>query len=139
MKTTTHLDVDVIAHQSDDSVSLILELVAPPLPAGVVRQAQHVQVVLDRSGSMSGDRIEAAKAGIAALIRRLAPTDSFGLVVFDDQVEVVVPAGPLANKDAALRATAAVYDRGSTDLCAGYLRGLQEAKRVRKACPAGRA
>lgn len=48
---------------------------------------------------------------------------------------MVVPAGPLRDKDSARRAISAIETGGSTDLSAGYLRGLQEARRV--VTPAG--
>jgi Ca-activated chloride channel family protein len=57
-------------------------------------------VVLDRSGSMGGDRISGAKMALLSIVDRLDPRDRFGLVAFDDQVDIVVPAGPLADKRA---------------------------------------
>jgi Ca-activated chloride channel family protein len=79
---------------------------------------------------MAGERLDAALAALDALVVRLDPTDHFGLVTFDDQVEVVVPAGPLGDKAAVRAAIAAVTPGGMTNLSAGYLRGLQEARRV---------
>jgi Ca-activated chloride channel family protein len=63
-------------------------------------------------------------------VDRLDPRDRFGLVTFDDQVDIVVPAGPLTNKLAVKQAIGTVHARGTTDLSAGYLRGLQEARRA---------
>lgn len=79
---------------------------------------------------MSGDRLEAAKQAIEALIARLDPTDNFGLVIFDHEVEVVVPAGPLTDKQAVRRAVQSIWPGGSTNLSGGYMRGVQEARRV---------
>jgi Ca-activated chloride channel homolog len=130
MHISAHLDVDVIAVETEDQVSVLIELTAPPAPDGVPRPPSTLEVVLDRSGSMSGPRIEGAKLALQRLIDRLNPTDNFGLVAFDDRVEIVVPAGPLADKQSAKSAIGAVAARASTDLSAGYLRGLQEARRV---------
>ena len=60
----------------------------------------------------------------------MAPSDSFGLGALDDQVKVVVPAGPLTNKVAVGQAISALQPGGLTNLSAGLLRGLQEARRV---------
>ncbi|MEV4411849.1 VWA domain-containing protein [Catellatospora sp. NPDC049609] len=131
MHLSAHLDVDVIAVETDDRLSVLIELTAPPAPAAAgPRPPSTLQVVLDRSGSMHGDRIEGAKTALIGLIDRLDPADHFGLVAFNNQVEVTVPAGPLTDKPAVKQAIAQVYARGGTDLSAGYLRGLQEAKRV---------
>ncbi len=130
MRLNALLDVDVVALESDDAVSVLLELAAPVADAARTRPPSALQVVLDRSGSMAGERLDAALAALDALVVRLDPTDAFGLVAFDDQVQVVVPAGPLFDTAAVREAIAAVTPGGMTNLSAGYLRGLQEARRV---------
>jgi Ca-activated chloride channel family protein len=137
MHVAAHLDVDLIAVEADDEVSVLIELTAPPAPEPdptVERPVHTLQVVLDRSGSMGG-RIEGAIAALLALVDRLDPKDNFGLVAFDDRVELTVPAGPLTDKASVKRAMESLHARGSTDLSAGFLRGIQEARKV--AGPAG--
>lgn len=51
-------------------------------------------------------------------------------MTFDDSAQVVVPAGPLTDKDAVIARIHAVQAGGCTDLSAGYLRGLREIRRV---------
>lgn len=130
MKINALLDVNVVAHESEDEVAVLLELEAPPAVSGTTRQQASLQVVLDRSGSMSGAPLEGAKSALIALVRRLEPSDNFGLVTFDDFAQVVVPAGPLLDKETVVQLIEAVYPGGSTDLSSGYLRGLREIRRV---------
>jgi Ca-activated chloride channel family protein len=131
VRIAAHLDVEMIAMETDDQVSVMIELTAPPAPSDSgERVPGTLQVVLDRSGSMRGSRLAGAKTALASLVDRLDPRDHFGLVVFDDKVDVAVPATKLADKAAVKRAIAGVQTRGSTDLSGGYLRGLQEARRV---------
>lgn len=131
MRISAHLDVDVIAVETNDQLSVLIEMTAPPAPAtGSPRPPSTLEVVLDRSGSMSGPRLDGAKAALIGLIDKLDPADNFGLVSFDDQVEIAVPAGPLTDKPAVKLAIGQIEARGNTDLSAGYLRGLQEAGRV---------
>jgi Ca-activated chloride channel family protein len=130
MKINALLDVNVVAHEAEDEVALLLDLEAPAALADTTRPPASLQVVLDRSGSMDGAPLEGAKRALVALIRRLEPTDNFGLLTFDDSAQVVVPAGPLTDKEAAIRAVEALCSGGSTDLSAGYLRGLREIRRV---------
>jgi Ca-activated chloride channel family protein len=131
MRISAHLGVDVIAVETDDQLSVLIEMTAPPAPADETpRPPSTLEVVLDRSGSMSGGRLDGAKTALIGLIDKLDPTDNFGLVSFDDRVEMTVPAGPLTDKSAVKQAIANVDARGNTDLSAGYLRGLQEAGRV---------
>ncbi|HSD80171.1 MAG TPA: VWA domain-containing protein, partial [Solirubrobacteraceae bacterium] len=131
MHVTAHLDVDLVAVQQPDRVTVMLELLAPVEPPAAARPPATVQIVLDRSGSMaSGDRLGAARTALAALVDRLDPRDAFGLVTFDDAVDVAVPAGRLTDKPAVKAAVAAVDAGGTTNLSAGLLRGVQEARRA---------
>lgn len=129
MHIAAHLDVEMIAVETDDQVSVMIELTAPAAPTGE-RPPGTLQVVLDRSGSMAGGRLDGAKTALAALVDRLDPRDHFGLVIFDERVDVPVPAARLTDKAATKRAIQKVVTAGSTDLSGGYLRGLQEARRV---------
>lgn len=132
MHVTAHLDIDVVALETQDQVSVLVEMAAPSAPeTSAERLPATLQVVLDRSGSMQqDDRLEGAKSALLSLIDRLEPTDNFGLVVFDNHATIVVLAGPLTDKDAVRAAVRAVPLGGMTDLSGGYLRGLQEARRV---------
>ena len=130
MHVSAHADVDVVAVEAEDQVTVMLELEAPAPRASAPRPAATLEVVLDRSGSMSGERLDAAKEALVRLVDRLDPTDRFGVVAFDDEVQVVVPAGGLAHKHAARHAIASLFPGGMTNLSAGLLRGMQEARRV---------
>ncbi|MBA2643916.1 MAG: VWA domain-containing protein, partial [Solirubrobacterales bacterium] len=98
MKLTTHLEFDLVAIESEDQLSLLLEVTAPPTPNGRERAPSALQVVLDRSGSMGGGRLAAAQGALDRLVGRLDPRDQLGVVCFDDEVSVVVPSGPVADK-----------------------------------------
>jgi Ca-activated chloride channel family protein len=129
------LDISLIAVEQADQVTVMLELEAPTQAPDHRRTSSTVQVVLDRSGSMHGERLAAARSALSALVDRLDPADAFGLVVFDNGADVIVPAGPVTDKNAIKAAIAAIEPGGSTNLSAGLMRGLQEARR--SASPAG--
>ena len=128
MKFSAALDVTVVAHEAPDEITILLDLQAPDAPESE-RSPAALEVVLDRSGSMGGPRIEGAKRALAAVVTQLSPTDVFGLVTFDDDAQVVIPAGPLADKAATLARIAAIEPRRMTDMSSGYLRRLRELNR----------
>jgi Ca-activated chloride channel homolog len=132
MHLTAHLDIDLLALSAEEEVTCLVELTAPTPPEAATRPGQAVVVVLDRSGSMGGEPIHAARTAIADLVRRLSPQDVFGLVTFDSVVDVVVPVGRIADRPVStlLDAIASVEPRGSTDLSGGYVMGLREAARA---------
>lgn len=144
MELQTHLSQDRFFWMKDevtdaDAAHLLVEAVAPPLVVGrggsdatlETTASTNLVVVLDRSGSMAGGRLDHAKRALCDVIDRLSPTDNFGLVIFDDEVETVVRAGPVTNNTAIKRTINGVQAGGSTDLGSGLIRGLQEARRLK--------
>jgi Ca-activated chloride channel family protein len=131
MKIQAQLSVELVAVETAEELSALIELTAPEQEHSDVQCAPStLVVVLDRSGSMDGERLEGAKDALLSLLDRLAPTDSFGLVTFDDSVRVDIPAAPVSDKATTKARVRRIESGGSTNLSAGYLRGLQEARRA---------
>jgi Ca-activated chloride channel family protein len=56
-----------------------------------------VVLVLDKSGSMSGPKIEMAREAARASIKTLRPIDKIGVISFDETFNWVIPMGPAGN------------------------------------------
>lgn len=132
MNVNAFLDIDLIALETTEKVTLMLDMTAPMTDASKLRPGQAVEIVLDRSGSMSGPVFESAKQSILKLIDRLAPQDSFGLIAFDDQARVVAPMRAMSDHDkpTMARVIRELETGGNTDISGGYTLGLRELSRV---------
>jgi Ca-activated chloride channel homolog len=110
----------------DNTVDLLVRLQAPAAsqPASE-RLPLNLAIVLDRSGSMSGGRMEEAKRCAGMIIDRLTCVDRAALVVYDGVIDVLVPTTLAADKAVFHRAIAAVESRGGTDLHGGWLKGAE--------------
>ncbi|MFK5922852.1 MAG: VWA domain-containing protein [Verrucomicrobiota bacterium] len=87
----------------------------------------NLAVVLDRSGSMGGAKLEQAKQAALMLVEQLDEDDVFSLVVYDTEVDVLVPAGRIGNKRKNLRRMIErIQTGGSTALYAGVKTGGQQ-------------
>lgn len=107
---------------------LVVRIDAPKLEGAAARRPMNLAFVLDRSGSMGGDKLEFAKGATLAGLGRLEAQDRFAVVVYDEEVTVTTPstlATERSRRDAA-SALAEVHARGSTDLCAGWLSGCRQ-------------
>jgi len=101
---------------------------APSAPARADRRPLTVAFVLDRSGSMSGQKLALAKRAIDAALTMLRPEDRFSVVTYDDRIDVLVPAMPASaeGRETARERLDSIGARGSTDLCAGWLNGCEQ-------------
>ncbi len=93
------------------------------------RSPLNLSVVLDRSGSMSGAKIEQARQAACGLVDQLAPGDIFSLVTYSSGVEVLVPAQPVEDKESLKRAISRIRADGNTALYAGVEKGADELER----------
>lgn len=93
--------------------------------------------VLDTSGSMSGQPIEAAKAVMRAAVRGMNPEDSFQIFGFDNEVSGLSPSPLLASDENVARGLAFIdgfHGGGGTYMNAGITAALQppeDPKRMR--------
>ncbi|NUM56343.1 MAG: VWA domain-containing protein [Candidatus Hydrogenedentes bacterium] len=103
----------------------------------------NVAIVIDRSGSMQGEKIEAAKRAAKSAIERLRPNDTVSVIAYETSVTIVQPAIRIDdNSDKAattrqqiLSAIDTITAGGSTALFAGVSMGAGE---VRKEIRSGR-
>ncbi|MEN9936318.1 MAG: hypothetical protein RLZZ387_2897 [Chloroflexota bacterium] len=86
-------------------------------------------LVLDRSGSMKGAKLAALKEATRRVIDTLTPQDVVSIVLFDDTVQVLVPATPAADKAALLAQVDAIEEMGGTAMSGGMTAGQAELRK----------
>ncbi len=86
----------------------------------------NLGLVLDRSSSMAGDKLEKAKEAALMVVDRLQPDDVISVVTYDSAVEILVPATRATARDSIREQISALTPRGSTALFAGVSHGLEE-------------
>lgn len=91
------------------------------------RPPLDLAVILDRSGSMAGDKLLAVKQATLDLMKELRPIDHLTLLAYDDVVDVLAErvAADEAGIKQARAAVLAIQDRGGTALGPGLFRGLE--------------
>ncbi len=93
---------------------------APPL---------NVSLVLDRSTSMQGEKLDVVKSAAIQLLRSLRPEDIFSVVAFSDKAEVIIPAAFQRDRHKMEAQIQMMQPSGSTEIYQGLEAGLGEVRR----------
>jgi Ca-activated chloride channel family protein len=123
------LDRSILPVDGDNTAVVKVTLAAPAVPKKD-RPPVNLAIVLDRSGSMSGQqKLERAKDAAIEALRRLDRRDQFSLVMYDQRVEVVVPAQRADNTEWIESRIRGIQPGGNTALFGGVSQGAAEVRK----------
>lgn len=89
-------------------------------------QPVNVSLVIDKSGSMQGEKLAKTKDALRAFVKKLRPNDKVSLVAFDDVAYTVLAAQKVGNGKVLKQAISSIQVGGSTNLHDGLLNGYRE-------------
>jgi Ca-activated chloride channel family protein len=84
---------------------------------------KRLALVVDRSGSMDGQPLAQALRCVTHIADSMTATDSLSVVVYDDQIDVLLPLAPMKSPAQVRQLLVNVHSGGSTDLFAGWAAG----------------
>lgn len=92
----------------------------------------NVSLVIDRSGSMDGDKIRQAREAAKFAIDMLSEKDIISIVTYSDTVSILLPATKVSSKARLKSLIDDIQAGGGTALFAGVSKGAREARKFRK-------
>ena len=122
--------LNVISYKPDDKEDGYFLLLATPDPRAdrAAKIPKTLLFVCDRSGSMSGKKIEQVKSALQFLLRQLDPADTFNIIAYDSEVEAFRPELQRANANTVRDALAwvdGISAGGGTNIDGALRTGLQ--------------
>lgn len=129
LKLDAELGQSVLPLGKSGKVYLRLSLKSAPIANREWRSPVNVALVLDRSGSMKGKRIAAAKEAASEALQRLAADDVVALVAYNHQVDVLQRAARLGDDHGLKSKINGLDATGRTALHAGVVTGADQVKR----------
>jgi Ca-activated chloride channel family protein len=132
VKATYALSQPTIVVGESTKVSLVIRFGADGKKEDVPRRKLNLSLVLDRSGSMGGTPLRQAIKAAQELVGEMTDNDLLSVVIYDDDVETIVPHAKATDKKAIQQRIGNVRAGGCTNLAGGWLEGIKHVKQHAK-------
>jgi Ca-activated chloride channel family protein len=130
------LEVSVLATRDSigalDTTQLLYLLVElrPPSIQSSTHLPLNLCLVIDRSTSMRGDRLDRVKTAASLVIETLGAKDVISIVTFSDRAEVVLPASYIQHKATLIAQVHSIIASGGTEIYQGLTAGVRELRKA---------
>lgn len=108
---------------------VLLEIEAPARARQAPAPPLNVCLVLDRSTSMQGEKMDTVKSAAIQVLRNLRPQDILSVVAFSDRAEVIIPASYLQDRQRLEAKIQMIQPSGATEMLQGLELGVKEVMR----------
>jgi Ca-activated chloride channel family protein len=113
----------------EPQVHYVLFEIRPAVGLPNVRPPVNLTIVVDRSTSMRGQRLDQVRAAALSIVSKLDPGDSASVVAFSDRAEVFVTPDQARDPTVARARLSLLQAGGGTEIAQGIEAGLGELKR----------
>lgn len=128
VRVSVEVDRAVLPADSPERAVIKIGLDCLRLPRRDLRPPVNLALVIDRSGSMNGEKIARAREAALELVRRLAPDDIISVIVYDSQVQKLIPAQRVDQARGIEAAIRGIEAGGQTALYGGVTLGAAEVR-----------
>ncbi len=125
MRANFALDYDVLTVEQPQKLYLMAYLTAGPAPKDRERRPLNLSLVIDRSGSMAGDKIDYTRQAAQLLVQNLGMRDILSIVLYNDTVETLLMPENVQRKDMINQQIRNIKPGGTTNLSGGWLEGAK--------------
>lgn len=133
MRVNFALDYDVLTVGQPHKLYLMAYVAADPAPKERERRPLNVSLVIDRSGSMAGAKIDYTRQAAQMLVQNLGLRDTLSIVLYNDTVETLLMPEKVQRKDLINQQIAGIKPGGTTNLSGGWLEGCSLVQRHQSA------
>ncbi|WP_373479224.1 VWA domain-containing protein [Geminocystis sp.] len=117
---------DAISSDSVTNLDVIVRITIPEIKTNRQRQTLNLGLVIDRSGSMGGDKIKYARQAAIYAVQQLSESDRLSITIYDDEVAVIIPSQLATQKQDIINRINSITPRNMTALYDGWLEGATQ-------------
>lgn len=115
-------------HNEGLDVYVLVEVRANTATPDGLRTPVNIALVLDRSKSMRGAKLQYAKEAAKYVIDKLDKNDRLAVIAYDDEILLVSPSKPVKNKRKLIKQVEKIEFNGNTNLGDGLFAGYEQIK-----------
>ncbi len=117
------LDYNTISVGEPQKLYLLTHVTAPSASESHHRRPLNLSLVIDRSGSMAGEKLDYTRQAAQFLVQNLSVKDILSIVLYNDTVETLLMPEYVQRKDIITQRIASIKASGTTNLSGGWLAG----------------
>lgn len=118
-------EYEVLDVKDKSLIHTLVSLETPPIAEDKERLPIAVVIVIDKSKSMYGEKLNSVIEASSSLVNWLTRKDYVGIVAYDTNVEVIQPLIPLTDKHSVIKKIQSITVGSSTNLSGGWLQALK--------------
>jgi Ca-activated chloride channel homolog len=125
MRADFSLDYDVVTLKRAQRLYLMARFESGPAAEDRERRPLNLSLVIDRSGSMGGNKIDYTRQAAQFLVQHLSAKDTLSIVLYNEQVTTLLTPEKVRQKDNINQQIARIKAGGTTNLSGGWLEGCR--------------
>jgi len=119
-----------ISHTEEPQlIYTLLNLTTPDRAVSKPSPPINIALIIDKSTSMKGDRMDMVKSAAIELMRKLRSKDLLSIIVFSDRAEVLAPAGHKQDQSTTETQIRMIRPSGGTEIFQGLEAGYLEIRK----------
>ncbi|MFN2289894.1 MAG: vWA domain-containing protein [Anaerolineae bacterium] len=126
LKLSCRLNKSHIPVMNTQQLVYVLVDAVPGASMAQVQMPLGLSLVLDKSGSMQGRKIENLRTAAKLVVDRLGPGDLLSIIAFSDRKYLIADSQPVTDKEALKKKIDRIRDGGGTAISGGMAQGLTE-------------
>jgi Ca-activated chloride channel family protein len=127
-----HVSRPVLREMDEAQILYTLSSIRPALQdADTIPPPLSLSIVLDRSTSMAGERLDTARVSAENIISQLRPQDKIAIVTFSDRSEVLISTESSPTSTEARHRLSLIKASGGTEIYQGLSAGVNQLRQVR--------